>query len=154
MTWTASITLAALCACLSASSVTGPDASKPSSPPLPESTPDHAPPTALQGALVDPTCAGQPVTYDVRPFDLGGVPRPARVVVLSGSPCLGPTGQLTELWVAFKGEWVSQLKTAGTLTALPTRQQGYADLTADGPGPCAPLWRWEGSGYRPTRSCP
>lgn len=154
MTWTASITIAALGACLAACSGPGPGAPMPSDPSPAETTPDQAPPTALRGALVDPACAGQPVAYDVRPFDLGEAPRAARVVVLSGSPCLGPTGQLTELWVAFRGEWVSQLKTTGTLKALPTQQQGYADLTADSPGSCAPLWRWEGSGYRPARTCP
>ena len=122
---------------------------------LPAKAADSASSTAVQGALVDPACAGEPVEYDVQPFDLGNTSRPARVVVLSGSPCLGPTGQLTELWVQFKGEWVSQLKTAGTLIALPNHHhQGYPHLTVQGLGPCAPVWRWQGTGYRAARTCP
>ncbi len=115
---------------------------------------DSGPSTAVQGALVDPACAGEPVEYDVLPFDLGNTSRPARAVVLSGSPCLGPTGQLTELWVQFRGEWVSQLKTAGTLIALPIYSEGYPHLTVQGLGPCAPIWRWHGTGYLAARTCP
>ncbi len=154
MRWKPSLIAWAMVVLLSACSVVDPAVSNRS----PESqTPDTQysdPPTAVQGALVDPSCAGEPVAYDVRPFDLGDTSRPARAVVLSGSPCLGPSGQLTELWVQVRGEWVSQFKTAGTLTPLPSNRQGYADLTAQGLGPCAPVWRWHGSGYGAARTCP
>ncbi|QCB44819.1 hypothetical protein [Hydrogenophaga sp. PAMC20947] len=154
MRWMPSMIAWAMTAILSACSVTGPAAPVRAPGAQPPRALDSDPATAVQGSLVDPACAGEPVSYEVRPFDLGDTNRPARAVVLSGSPCLGATGQLTELWVQIKGEWVSQLKTAGTLVALPMQRQGYAHLTVQGLGPCAPIWRWEGSGYRAARTCP
>ena len=154
MRWMPSMIAWAWVALLSACSAMDPAVSSRSPEPQTTSTEDSDPPTALQGALVDPACTGEPVAYEVRPFNLGDTSRPARAVVLSGSPCLGPTGQLTELWVQVRGEWVSQLKTAGSLTTLPSNQLGYADLTVQDLGPCTPVWRWHGSGYSALRTCP
>lgn len=154
MRWMPSMIAWALVVLLSACSAMDPAAPSRSPASRATHTQDSEPPTAVQGALVDPACAGEPVAYEVRAFDLGDTSRPARAVVLSGSPCLGPSGQLTELWVQVRGEWVSQLKTAGSLTTLPSNQHGYADLTVQDLGPCSPVWRWHGSGYSALRTCP
>ena len=120
-------------------------------------TPDIARAVNLQmraGRPVD-SC-GAPVTPRIQRVDLNGDGTDEVFVLIPGT-CEGGIagGYLTLLVRAPGGGWSSNLGfPAGSYRILPRRRGGYPDIEIALPGPCAPVWGWNGQRYHLVRRCP
>lgn len=109
----------------------------------------------MRGGQTFDSC-GEPVTPRVQRIDLNGDGTDEVFVLVPGTCEGGRAGAyLTLLIRARGGGWSSNLGfPAGDYRILPRRRGGYPDIEIGLPGPCSPVWGWNGQGYRLVRRCP
>lgn len=96
----------------------------------------------------------QPIQPDTEIVDLNEDGKPEVFILVSGS-CYGAAGaQLSLIIKDNLGHWQSNFGfPAGGYKLLSAKNNSYPDIEIEGPGPCFPIWRWNGTQYIIHKRC-
>lgn len=97
----------------------------------------------------------RPVEPKLEVVDLNGDGQSEVFALVEDSMCYGMAGSKLVLFIKDRqGVWQSNLDfPAGGYTQLKNRRGGFPDISINSPGPCAPVWGWNGSQYDLVKKC-